>query len=488
MKSRILFWFCVFALSKSLLSQQLFYDGTIYYYAYDSDTSEILAYKLDSVFNVEDTMMFQFESKLNYFPDNWECNCSTLHPYQFSLNLSEPFGAGCIQTMDGIITFANHLDSALTFDFNIPVSDSTIFYSDSIQKFEIVRREDSLLLFLGQFDVYRNFEIIHTNLDNVEIMSPINHSIIQIGEETGIKSFFDVFNFPEEIRMFTTKGRNNQIGFKPVSMAEIHNWQIGDEFQHRNLTSGMFPYTRYTKHTILEKQVDSFGNISYLADQVVYQWNLTSLPQYPYWNSYWTTTNQIVNLEYSSTEYPVIAPHDGTITGRYFYDDFNGSIRLNILRLRDQPTEVCIESNCWGNSDSYSPGHYLYFIKDIGLYRAVYPALSYGLSTDLIYFHSANGESFGTQFIMGMDDLETKRLVIFPNPTYDILNISFSNPSNSGELKVLDMSGRIVSIELIANGVSSTKLDFGTFPEGMYFIQYRDSNGMTFFNKVIKNN
>ena len=73
--------------------------------------------------------------------------------------------------------------------------------------------------------------------------------------------------------------------------------------------------------------------------------------------------------------------------------------------------------------------------------------------------------------------------VIYPNPVHDILNsvVSFDEPTTAN---VVDMTGNVLRSEIV-NGAMNHTIDFSSYPEGVYFVNYTNSKGTSSY-RVMK--
>lgn len=87
----------------------------------------------------------------------------------------------------------------------------------------------------------------------------------------------------------------------------------------------------------------------------------------------------------------------------------------------------------------------------------------------------------GTASIDGIDaSFDVK---VYPNPSTGIFNVDFNQ---SGTLKVLDATGKLVHEELLETNTASTKLiDLSAFENGMYTIQVSNNNQVSNFKVAL---
>lgn len=72
---------------------------------------------------------------------------------------------------------------------------------------------------------------------------------------------------------------------------------------------------------------------------------------------------------------------------------------------------------------------------------------------------------------------------IYPNPTTDILNISFDIPSNNYILKIIDNLGNIINQRIL--NATTQQISTSGFAKGLYFIKITDVNGVILDTKKL---
>ena len=95
----------------------------------------------------------------------------------------------------------------------------------------------------------------------------------------------------------------------------------------------------------------------------------------------------------------------------------------------------------------------------------------------VLYFKKGDEEWGQEQIIVGLNEIETlNRLLVFPNPVSDNLNIKNANPSSKeNKIKIFNSIGKLVIYE----EVSSTNMQVNVrgLPNGLYFINQIDESG-----------
>ena len=183
-------------------------------------------------------------------------------------------------------------------------------------------------------------------------------------------------------------------------------------------------------------------------------------------------------------------------TGSYTntYTDVNGcdSVMTLNLTINVGPVVEIIYNSSLGTltanniTGSTSPYTWLWNTGELTQSISVDPSvLSYwcvvsdanGCLSDTVYF----------SITTGVDEILDSRLLVYPNPVNDILNIDFTFKNNqSVELKIVNILGEVMYFEKV-NQIElsySNKFDFSKFSKGLYFIKLKlDKNVIT--QKVI---
>jgi hypothetical protein len=116
-------------------------------------------------------------------------------------------------------------------------------------------------------------------------------------------------------------------------------------------------------------------------------------------------------------------------------------------------------------------------------------AQTIAIDTSALYWcvvSDANGCLSDTAYFSlptGIDDISASRLLIYPNPIVDVLNIKFEYKNNqSVELKIVNILGEVMYFEKVNQSELSyfNKFDFSKFSKGLYFVKLKlDKNIIT---------
>jgi thiol-disulfide isomerase/thioredoxin len=90
----------------------------------------------------------------------------------------------------------------------------------------------------------------------------------------------------------------------------------------------------------------------------------------------------------------------------------------------------------------------------------------------------------------GIEDLSTIETTIAPNPTKDVVNVSYTvNSNQEATIEVFNISGAnlLTSTTTAVTGLNSMDLDLSQFEAGTYFVKVSTSDASSKMAKVIKN-
>ena len=98
----------------------------------------------------------------------------------------------------------------------------------------------------------------------------------------------------------------------------------------------------------------------------------------------------------------------------------------------------------------------------------------------------SNGNAFAIRMnmgVLGLDEEAKVEISVFPNPAYDVINISL-NKEVSATLTLLDVSGKVVRTQTL-NGIS-TSINTASLNSGVYFVTINDGTSVSTQKVVIK--
>ncbi|MFM7668916.1 MAG: T9SS type A sorting domain-containing protein, partial [Bacteroidota bacterium] len=78
---------------------------------------------------------------------------------------------------------------------------------------------------------------------------------------------------------------------------------------------------------------------------------------------------------------------------------------------------------------------------------------------------------------VGIEDLSSTGIKLYPNPTEGILNLSIENPSSSYRIEISDINGRLIYSEGIMNSQNGfITINVEKIVPGMYYLNLIDSS------------
>lgn len=96
-------------------------------------------------------------------------------------------------------------------------------------------------------------------------------------------------------------------------------------------------------------------------------------------------------------------------------------------------------------------------------------------SYDLVYHGGANRGALTTNLTLGTEDFAVQSFKMYPNPTKDYTTIELPSAISSGEVKVYDNLGRVVSKQTITP--QENKIDTSFLSQGSYMVVLRTDYG-----------
>jgi len=76
-------------------------------------------------------------------------------------------------------------------------------------------------------------------------------------------------------------------------------------------------------------------------------------------------------------------------------------------------------------------------------------------------------------------DVDNRLLVIYPNPTAQVLNIPYKLNEDKGIIEVRNIIGNLIESVIAEKGYNLKTLNLNTYPNGIYFLTLKDSTGKT---------
>lgn len=102
-------------------------------------------------------------------------------------------------------------------------------------------------------------------------------------------------------------------------------------------------------------------------------------------------------------------------------------------------------------------------------------------------FDDSETSSFKTG-VLGVDELNSIALNVYPNPATDLVNISFEGQNTDYSISLMDIQGRVISSREMANVSGEQVVSFSTenVAKGSYIVTVSTNGATTTKNVVIK--
>ncbi|MHC1776833.1 MAG: T9SS type A sorting domain-containing protein [Lentimicrobium sp.] len=384
--------------------------------------------------------------------------------------------------------FFNNLGDTLNFNFGLQTGETSLFYEDAIQRFQLFSEGPDTITSLGLVDSARIYRILHTDLQGNVINSALNNQAIIIGKNFGLIRFFQVDQFPGVLKPLVILGNSSpESGMFKLTNAMIYDHQPGDEIQYREwfYREGGPPYEnydRFIKYSYLNR-TDTQDSIIYLVTRTVFEMGASNE----------VTTS--LTLKYSREGSIAVVPYDKIypdyiINNRYLkIVDYCG---LPLWTYSNKPKYLvyCSEENCWGPMDVPGPPpiEETRYVAGLGLYldRSYlfgFPPSGYDYWKGIVYFKK-NGQSCGQEVIVGLNTqpLPDYSVNIFPNPAGKKLFIK-TESAIDGTIRIFNLNGQLIHESLFEN--SFAEISTENLSPGIYLVKVIGQKGVS-VNKFIK--
>ncbi|MBK6967348.1 MAG: T9SS type A sorting domain-containing protein [Bacteroidales bacterium] len=409
-------------------------------------------------------------------------NCQFWGPPECSPQIKPIWIGRKILTANGrVYLFFNNQGDTLNFDFGLQTGETSLFYEDAIQRFQLFSEGPDTITSLGMVDSARIYRILHTDLQGNVMNSALNNQEIIIGKYIGLIRFFQVDQFPAVLKPLGILGNSSpESGMFKLTNALIYDHQPGDEIQYNEyhfIPDGppYENYDRFIKYVYVDRE-DTQDSIIYLVNRTVFDMG----------ESNEVTTS--LTLKYSRNGFIAVVPYDKIypdyiIHNRYLkIVDYCG-LPLWTYSIKPQYLTYCGEENCWGPMDipGPPPNEETSYVAGLGLYLdesyIFIPNWEYYQGKKITYFKK-NGITCGEEAIVGLNNqpLPDYSVNIFPNPAGDKLFIK-SAFAIDGTILILNMNGQIVHESMLEN--SFAEISTENLSQGIYMIKVIWSNGVT---------
>lgn len=99
-------------------------------------------------------------------------------------------------------------------------------------------------------------------------------------------------------------------------------------------------------------------------------------------------------------------------------------------------------------------------------------------------FYALNSNNFKVEVSTGINELNSDNISVYPNPTNDILNLSFNQNTTVEQITIADLQGKVVYYSNTMKK-GSTKINISDLANGLYMLTIQTNNGVN-VHKVMK--
>lgn len=366
--------------------------------------------------------------------------------------------------------FFNNQGDTLNFDFGLQTGETSLFYEDAIQRFQLFSEGPDTIIVLGLVDSVHIYRIVHTDLQGNAINSALNNQAIIIGKNIGLVRFFQVDQFPGVLKPLVILGNSSpESGMFKLTNAMIYDHQPGDEIQYREYYfrpdgPPYENYDRFIKNVYVDRE-DTQDSIIYLVTRTVFEMGASNE----------VTTSLI--LKYPRDGFLAEVPYDKIypdyiLNNRYLkIVDYCG-LPLWTYSIKPEYLTYCSEENCWGPMDIPGPPpiEETRYVAGLGLYLEESYIFIYNWEyyrREKIMYFKKNGITCGEEAIVNVHNLllPDNSLIIYPNPAGNQIFIK-TNFVEKGTIQIINLHGQIIqetSLEEALTGISTKSLKPGIF-------------------------
>lgn len=262
------------------------------------------------------------------------------------------------------------------------------------------------------------------------------------------------------------------IGQDLMTIKEVFDFSIGDEFQYSGFADGQPPNADRIK--ILDKYYSANNDsLFYIRNHDSYHTTILMEPPYLEYH-FWTKIDTVSysNLDSSIAHYKYWISYDTTMVK---YDTINHiSEKYCDSPINGYDCEI----------GEFEPIYYTgLYGKGLGRVKDYYyhPAEYSGYDNVLIYYKK-NGVSCGTPDTVAVSEIaENPEIKIYPNPAEKFFTVNFENIGQA-DMKLYNSEGKLIISQTIEE--KSNYINCRSLPTGFYLVCIsRESN--TYFEKLI---
>lgn len=360
----------------------------------------------------------------------------------------------------------------LSFDFNLSVGDSSLFYQSVTDSYFIKYDQIVLETIYGITDSVKHFEVLHFDQLNAISASPLNGFQIKVGKNLGTINFIDCKNFPFSEKGLTLMGQVNPlIGTYQMTFEEAFPWNSGDTIICYGLNSPDWNDTQTYVRYAVTSRVETVDSVYIYFDKtvdVIYPWPLNTpgapTPPSPYYINY---VSPIGFLKNDVIFDEPIGLSTGSVT--YYVGDSVTECGSNFkIGYTGEFLSYCDSCNCLTAVDMNGSGYGIkYFTETEGVSQKgsrTYGNFTSSIHSEVIY-SNIGGNACGTSYAVGLNE-EKLTSSVWPNPASEEITIELSTLAQ--KIQLVDCFGK--QLILIEPESLKTKMNTSELSPGVYFL------------------
>lgn len=251
-----------------------------------------------------------------------------------------------------------------------------------------------------------------------------------------------------------------------LTIGEVYDFDIGDEFHYENHAFG-YPPPSGTNKIITNKWLDPlFYTVRYEVKSIHYKPFWVGLSTLEY--NVWSTTDTVVYTHLNDSCFTFFQ-FSFPVDYFYYYDS----------------------ANTWVCGWQYSPNpmfepNYYWSIFGEGIGKVDYGEASTSnqeVDGQWLVYYSKTNKTWGKprEVPTSIQDVIVEHIKVFPNPFMDYINVSVAQ--ESGIIRIYNLMGKVVLNVPILSKVN--EIDMTKLPRGIYIIKIESDSEM-FCKKIIK--
>lgn len=392
---------------------------------------------------------------------------------------------------NGFNVFFNRQNDSIFINTQAQLNESFVFYNypDGSYFLATIGAEE-IISFLGISDTAKTIILQLYTSDNQPATSLLNEKELIISKNYGFYKTLNFRDFPEfgtwtfQVREHILYGHENIVeGFKKMALKDIYDFEVGDEYHYKkDFSTEDFSWSQQTIRHVLNKEWISDDVVKYQFHKE--EWGYEGpVPYYEFYHTIDTVFEIFSDLDSIISEALPFEPY----TLNYNFprisfniiktDDYNYRPALGIT---DNGYEQYNSDTCyyrwWFDSGTLSSNVY---VKGCGMlenyYSFDYPT-EYAYYSNLLYFKKPN-EEWGIPLtpptIRIQENALSEKVILFPNPASDILNINFDKQLKIKTIAICNPAGQLV----IQKQSPINSIDISSLQAGLYFVEIVTEQG-----------